>query len=395
MSGRQPLTGIKVVDATSVLTGPYCTMLLGDMGAEVIKIEPVEGDMIRNGPPFINGESAYFLYTNRNKKGITLNLKAAEGRGILLKLIENADVFAENFKPQTKAKLKIDYPTLRAINPKLIYCSISGFGQTGPWANRPGFDQIAQGMSGLMSVTGSPETGPTRVGVAIGDSIAGIFASYGILSALFERSRSGKGQYIETSLLEGLVAVLGIQAAKYFGTGETPLPQGNDHAAFAPYGTYVTKDGYLNIATVSERMWRNLCKRLEMEHLPDHPKFETNAERVKNKAELKKIIESRLAEKTTDEWVDILNADGIACGPIYTIDQVFKSKHILDREMLLETDHASVGKIDMIGFPVKMSNTPCKINLPPPVLSQHTETVLKELNYSDETIKELRQKGVV
>ena len=395
ISDRQPLSGIKIIDATSVLTGPYCTMLLGDMGAEVIKIEPLEGDMIRNGPPFINGESAYFLYTNRNKKGITLNLKTDEGRDILLKLVEDADIFVENFKPQTKGKLRIDYPTLKEINPKLIYCSISGFGQTGPWSDRPGFDQIAQGMSGLMSVTGSPESGPTRVGVAIGDSIAGIFAAYGILAALFERNKSGKGQYVETSLLEGLMAVLGVQAAKYFGTGETPLPQGNDHAAFAPYGTYTTKDGYMNISTVSERMWRSLCKRLEMDDLPDRSKFRTNAERVKNKEALRQIIESHLAHKTTEEWVEILNEYGIACGPIYTIDQVFKSAHILHRKMLLETEHASAGKIDLIGFPVKMSNTPCKINWPPPYLSQHTDEVLKGLNYSEEEIKELKQKGVV
>ena len=392
---QQPLTGIKVIDATSVLTGPYCTMLLGDMGAEVIKIEPIEGDMIRNGPPFIKGESTYFLYTNRNKRGITLNLKADEGKKILFKLVKDADIFVENFKPQTKSKLGIDYPTLKEINPELIYCSISGFGQTGPWADRPGFDQIAQGMSGLMSVTGSPESGPTRVGVAIGDSIAGIFAAYGILAALIERSKSGNGQYIETSLLEGLMAVLGVQAAKYFGTGETPLPQGNDHAAFAPYGTYSTKDGYINISTVSERMWRSLCKRLGMEDLPGHTKFETNAERVKNKEELRQIIESRLANKASEDWVEILNEGGIACGPIYTIDQVFKSRHILHREMLLETDHASAGPINLIGFPVKMSKTPCKTNLPPPYLSQHSSEVLKELNYSEEEIKELKQKGIV
>jgi len=392
---QQPLSGIKVVDATSALSGPYCTMLLGDMGAEVIKIEPIEGDMVRNSPPFIKGESAYFLYTNRNKRGITLNLKSEEGRNILLKLIGNADIFVENFKPQTKNKLRFDYPTLKEKNPGLIYCSISGFGQTGPWADRPGFDQIAQGMSGLMSITGFPESEPTRVGVAIGDSIAGLFATYGILAALFERSKSGRGQYIETSLLEGLVAVLSFQAAKYFGTGETPLPQGNDHAALSPYGTFITKDGYINISAVGERMWRNLCRRLGMEDLVDHPDFRTNPERVKNKGELRKIIEKHLTHKTTEEWVDILNEEGIPCGPIYTIDQVFRSKHILHREMLLEAEHASAGMIKMIGFPVKMSTTPCSARLTPPNLGQHTNEVLMELNYSEDEIKKLKQKGIV
>jgi len=391
----QPLSGIKIIDATAALSGPYCTMLLGDMGADVIKIEQIEGDMVRKIGPFIKGEGTYFLYTNRNKKSITLNLQKKEGSNILQKLIKNTDIFVENFRPQVKTRLQIDYSSLKELNPRLIYCSISGFGQTGPWADRPGFDQIAQGMSGLMSVTGFPESGPTRVGVAIGDSIAGIFAAYGILAALFERNKSGVGQYLDTSLLEGLVAVLGFQAAKYFGTGEPPLQQGNDHATLTPYGTFRTKDGYINIAAGTQRMWEKLCLILGTEDLINDRRFKAIPDRVKNKDALRKIIDKRLAPKTTEEWVEILNKAGIACGPIYSIDQVFNNQHILHRKMLLDVEHPIAGIIKLIGFPVKMSRTPCKVELPPPYLSQHTTDVLKGINYSDEEIEELKKSGII
>jgi len=392
----EPLSGVKIIDATSALSGPYCTMLLGDLGAKVIKIEePQEGDLLRKSGPFISGEGAYFLYGNRNKKSMKLNLQTEKGRSILNQLIKDSDIFVENFRPRVKERLRIAYPDLSSINPRLIYCSISGFGQTGPWADRPGFDQIAQGISGLMSVTGFPGSCPTRVGVAIGDSIAGIFAAYGILAALFEREHSGMGQFIETSLLEGLVAVLGFQAAKYFATGETPLQQGNDHGTIAPYGTYKTKDGYLNIASGRQKMWEKLCKLLDMENLIHDPRFKTIPDRVQNKDSLREFLEQKLFSKSTEEWVELLNQNGIACGPILTIDQTFGNRQVLHQKMLMEIEHCTAGKIKMIGFPVKLSRTPCRIACPPPCAGQNTNEILRELDYSEEEINKFKQEGII
>jgi crotonobetainyl-CoA:carnitine CoA-transferase CaiB-like acyl-CoA transferase len=392
----QPLEGMKIIDLTSALSGPFCTMILGDLGAEVIKIEePKAGDMNRHSGPFIAGEGAYFLYANRNKKSMTLNLREEEGRDILIKLVKDADILVENFRPGVKFRLKIDYETLKEINPKLIYCSISGFGQTGPWAERPGFDQIAQGMSGLMSVTGFPGSGPTRVGVAIGDSVCGIYAAYGILAALLERNRSGVGQHVQTSLLEGLISILGFQAAKYFGTNETPLQQGNDHATIAPYGTYKTKDGYINIAAGTQQMWEKLCEVLDLRDLMHDPRFEKIPERVKNKDVLRELVEEKLGSNPSDHWIETLNREGIPCGPIYTLDQVFRDQQVLHQEMFFQVDHPMAGKIDMIGFPVKFGRTKCEVALAPPYFGQHTADILSSLEYSKEEIESLRRKGII
>jgi len=392
-----PLEGIKVIDLSAVMSGPFCSQLLADFGADVLKIEPPgTGDMMRDfGPPFVKGESYYFLLHNRNKRSMTLNLQSAKGMEVFRKLAKTADIILENFRPAVKRKLKIGYEDLKGDNPRLIYASISGFGQEGPYENRAGFDLIAQGMSGLASVTGWKETGPVRVGVAIGDSLAGIFATYGILLALFEREKSGKGQRVETSLLEGLVAVLGFQAAKYFGSNERPERLGNDHGMVAPYGTFKTKDGYMNIAAGNQAMWTRLAKTLGLENLTNDERFLTVAERVKNLAELARLIEEKLAEKTNKEWEALLDEAGVANGPILHIDEVFQDPQVLHQEMLLEMDHPRAGKIKTLGFPVKLSQTPAQLKSPPPYMGQHTEEVLQELGYSPREVEIMRKEGVI
>ncbi len=392
-----PLKGIKVVDMTAAMAGPFCTMLLADMGAEVLKIEPLgQGDMLRGfGPPFIKGESTYFMVVNRNKRSMTLNLKTPEGLEVLKNLAKEADVVVESFRPNVKHKLGVDYEALSALNPGLIYCSISGFGQDGPLANRPGFDPIAQGMSGFMSVTGFPETGPIRAGVAIGDSLGGIFAMYGILLALIERNRSGKGQYVSTSLLEGLVGILGFQAAKFFGTNQVPERTGNDHAMMSPYGTFKTKDGHINIAAGNQGMWERLCKTLGLEALIEDARFLTVKDRVLNRPELSRLLNEKLKEKNSGEWIEILNNGGIACGPILNIKEVFENEQVLHLKMLEEMDHPLCGKIKTIGIPTKLSRTPGSVRTPPPLKGEHTDEVLKELGLSEEVIASYHENKIV
>lgn len=391
------LEDVKIVDLTAAMAGPYCTQLLADFGANVLKIEPPDtGDMLRDfGPPFVKGESYYFLLHNRNKRSITLNLQTEKGKEIFRKLASTADIVIESFRPNVKRKLKIDYDDLKGDNPRLIYASISGFGQSGPYENRAGFDPIAQGMAGLASVTGWKSTGPVRVGVAIGDSLGGIFATYGILLALIEREKSGKGQRVETSLLEGLVGILGFQAAKYFGTSERPEPLGNDHGMMAPYGTFKTKDGYINIAAGNQAMWERLAKTLGLEHLIQDRRFLTVADRVANRPELMRLLEEKLVEKTSKEWEAILDKAGVANGPILYIDEVFQDPQVLHQKMLLEMDHPTAGKIKTLGFPAKLSRTPGQLRLPPPLKGQHTEEVLKELGYSSIEIQTMRRKGII
>lgn len=393
----QPLDGITIVDLTAAMAGPYCTQLLADFGADVLKIEPPgRGDMLRDfGPPYLKGESPYYLLNNRNKRSMTLDIRTDRGREVLTKLVTDADILVENYRPNVKKKLKIDYESLKQINPRLIYCSISGYGQTGPYADRPGFDPIAQGMSGLSSITGWKHTGPARVGVAIGDSLGGIFGMYGILLALVERERSGQGQQVETSILEGLIAILGFQAAKYFATGERPEPQGNDHAMMSPYGTFKTKDAYMNIAAGNQAMWERLAKAVGLEDLIKDERFLTVADRVLNRTELTRSLEEKLTEKTSKEWEEVLDQAGVANGPILHIDEVFRDPQVLHQEMLLEQDHPTIGKIKTIGFPTKLRRTPAKLRLSPPLMGEHTEEVLTGLGYSGEEINQLRDEKVI
>ena len=334
----RPLEGIKVLDLSRALAGPYCTMMLADMGAEVIKIEmPERGDDSRAwGPPFIEGESAYFISVNRNKKSMTLNLKKEKSIEIVHRLIKQSDVLIENFRPGTMEKLSLSYDEVKEINPKIIYCSISGFGQDGPYRLLPGMDQVLQGMGGLMSITGEPDGPPVKVGVAVADIAGGMFAAYGIVVALFNRETGGKGQMIDLSLLDCQVAWLTYRAGSFFASGEIPKPLGSGHPVIVPYQAFKAKDVYVNVAAGNDQLWQKFCKALGLENLMNEQQFATNAMRVKNREEIIEIIGDVICNKKADEWLKILTEAGVPCGPIYNMDKIFSDPQVLHREMVKE-----------------------------------------------------------
>ncbi|HET7035506.1 MAG TPA: CoA transferase [Thermomicrobiaceae bacterium] len=393
----QALSGVRVVDLTRVMTGPYATMLLGDMGADVIKIEqPGKGDDTRAwGPPFIGDQSAYYLSVNRNKRGITLNLKQEAAREALWQLIERADVVVENFSPGTAARLGFDYQAVRARRPNIVYCSISGFGQQGPEHDRVAYDQIIQGMSGLMSVTGFEEGPPTRYGVPIADIAAGMFAAYAIVSALFSRERTGQGQYVDTSMLGGMVALLTYQAGIYFGSGAAPGRTGNAHPIVAPYQTFRSQDGYVNVAAGNEGIYRRFCAAMGLERLLDDPRFQDNVGRITNRAALAGEIEDTLQRFPTAEIVARLDEADVPCGPIYTVPEVFANPQAEYYQLRRRVPHPTLGEIDQTGFPYLLSETPCEIRLAPPLLGQHTAEVLGELGYDQARIAAMRDGGAI
>lgn len=392
----EPLDDLVVVDLTRALAGPYCTMMLADLGARVIKVEnPDGGDDTRGwGPPFVGGESAYFLSINRNKESLTLNLKDPRGRALLWRLLERADVLVENFRPGTMERLGFDYETVHARMPRLVYCSISGFGQTGPYRDRPAYDLIVQGMGGIMGITGEPDGPPMRVGVAVADICAGMFAAYGILAALRVRDRTGQGQWVDTSMLDGQVAWMTSMAANYFATGQDPPRVGSAHLNLVPYQPFATRDGYVNVAVGSESLWQKFCEAVGLP-LANDPRFATNAARVAHRRELLAVLVPVFRQRTTAEWVDRLLEAGVPAGPIYRMSEVMADPQVRHREMVVQLDHSRAGRITVNGVPVKFSDTPGGVRRPPPLLGEHTGPILRELGLSDEEVAQLRTQGVV
>jgi formyl-CoA transferase/CoA:oxalate CoA-transferase len=392
-----PLETVKVLDLSRAVAGPYCTLLLADMGAQVVKIEqPTTGDDTRRwGPPFQGGESSYFMSVNRNKRSLTLNLKKEEGREIFYRLLKDCDVVVENFRPGTVKDLGISYDDLREINPKIVYCSISGFGQTGPYRDYSAYDLILQGMGGLMTMTGEEGRPPVRIGVAICDIGAGMFAAYGIVLALLTRDKTGRGQYIDLSMLDCQVSWLTYQAGIFFATGVSPKRMGSAHPTIVPYQAFETTSGYMNVAVGNEKLWQDFCEAIEHEELADDPLFKTNKDRVRNREALISLLNSILSERSTADWLKALHQKGVPAGPVYTFDQIFSDDQVLHREMVVEMDHPSAGTIKQLGIPVLLSETPGSIRLPPPLLGEHTDDILKEAGYTQEEIETLREKEVI
>src|SRR5262245_40818949 len=397
-SKNGPLAGIRVLDLTRVLAGPYCTMFLGDLGAEVVKVEqPGVGDDTRGwGPPFAGGESAYFLSVNRNKKSITVDLKAAEGVALIRRLADRADVFIENFRPGALDRLGLSEKELRASNAGLIYASLSGFGADGPMADIPGYDLIVQAWGGLMSITGTPESGPLKVGVAIIDLVAGLMLGKSIAAALYAREKSGIGQKIDTSLLEAEVATLINAGSNYLVAGQIPGRWGNAHPAIVPYQSFQTADSFLVLGAASESIWKRLCPVLGRADLTDDARFAQNADRVKHRAELIVILAEIFLRRSTADWMTVLTQADVPCAPVQTIDQVFAAPKVLHRNMLVEVEHPTVGKVKMAGIPVKFSTTPASVRLPPPLLGEHSAAVLASwLDMNPTQIEELKRKRVI
>ncbi len=392
-----PLDGIKVLDLTRVLAGPYATMLLGDLGADVIKIEqPGTGDESRNFGPFKNGFSLYFMSVNRGKRSLTLNLKSERGKAIFKQLLAHTDVLVENFRPRTMEKLGLDYDTLKASHPSLIYAACSGFGQTGPYAEQGAYDMIIQGMGGIISITGEPDGPPVRVGTSISDITAALFTTIGILSALHHRNQTGKGQFVDVAMLDSLVAVLENAVVRYFATGEAPKPLGARHPAITPFEAFASADGHVIIALGNDTLWAKFCEHVNRSDLISNNRFQTNADRTENHAELFPILSEIMAQRTTDDWIDALGKIGVPCGPINAMDRVVNHPQVQAREMITRVAHHITGEVEVPGVPIKLSETPGDVDAPAPSLGEHTTEILTDvLRMSSEEVAKLKQDGVI
>lgn len=392
------LESLRVLDVTQVLAGPFCTQLLGDMGADVLKIEPPgRGDQSRKAMGYFGkgADTVQFLAVNRNKRSLSLNLKSPEGQEIFHRLVHGADVIVENYRPGVTKKLGIDYQTLREVNPRIIYASISGFGQTGPYAGRRGHDLIAQGMSGVMSVTGEPGGRPAKAGLSIGDLSAGLFCAFGILSAYVARERTGRGQWVDTSIFESPLALSIFETAELWATGIAPQPLGSGNRTSAPNQALATSDGYLNICATNQRLWMRLCSVLEREDLVADQRFRTNLDRMGNQHELAKELEVTLRTRSTREWVNLITEAGIPGGPIYNYQEALDDPHTRDREMVVEMEHPVEGTIRGLGIPVKLSDTPGAVRRAAPLLGEHTTATLAGIGFTAEQINDLADRGII
>ncbi len=392
-----PLHGITVLDFTRVLSGPYCTMALGDLGARVIKLEhPGRGDDTRRwGPPFLGDESAYFLSVNRNKESVAIDFKTAGGREAVERLVARADVIVENFRPGTLDALGLDAAAVRARFPKVIYCSISGYGQTGPRREEPGYDAVMQAEGGLMSITGAADGPPYRLGVAIVDIVSGLFAAQGILAALLARGSSGEGQVVDIGMLDATAALLTYQAGNFFTTGETPGRLGNRHPTIAPYETFATADGDLALAVGNDSLWQAFCRAAGLDDLARDSRFETNALRLANYDALKPRLDAVFASRGRQDWTARLLDAGVPCGAVRSVEEVFADPQTIAREMVTSVPHATLGEVKVTGVPVKLSRTPGSVRTGPPTLGQHTAAVLTELGYDAAAIDALYSSGAV
>ena len=392
-----PLKGLRVLDLTRILAGPYAGMILRDLGAEVIKIEqPVVGDEARGIGPFKNDFSLYFMSINRGKKSLTLNLKSQSGKDIFVNLVKKSDILLENFRPGAMKKLGLDYEFLKTHHPSLLYAACSGFGQTGPYAGRGAYDMIIQGMGGMISITGEPDRPPVRVGTSISDLTAALFTAIGILSALRHRDQTGEGQFIDVGMLDCQVAILENALVRYLSTGDVPQPLGRRHPTITPFEAFESADGYVVIAMGNNVLWKKFCKHVNRPDLIGDERFHTNAARTEHHEELFPILAQIMRQRSTDQWVAALEDIGVPCGPVNTVDKVASDPQVLAREMIVEVEHEKTGTIGIPGVPIKLSKTPGRVDAPAPNLGEHSEEILSELlGMQTDEVNRLKQQGVV
>ena len=390
------LENIKVVDLTRTLAGPFCTMILGDMGADVVKIEePERGDETRSWTPFWNGESTQFLSFNRNKRSLSVNLKEEEGLELVLSLAADADVMIESFRAGALERMGLGYEAVKAVNPDIVYCSISGYGRSGPMADKPGYDLIIQAYSGLMHLTGEPDGSPLRVGFSLVDLFTGMMAYGSIVTALYNRDKTGEGQWIEAALLDGQVATMSYHATGYMGTGVEPHRLGSGHPSLVPYQSFPASDGFFILGCANDGLWGRLCQAMERPDLLEDPRFKTNTDRVAHRPECIETLSKVFSSKTVAEWVDIISDAGVPCGPINRVSDVVKDPQVLAREMIADLPHPNVPDLKVPSSPMKLTETPATLRMAPPLLGQHNAQILGELGYTADQVKKLQEKGVI